>query len=42
MSRRILGVAACTWLVFDKEVEPRGEEPFYEGPSPGGGCLGRK
>jgi hypothetical protein len=33
---------ACTWLVFDKEIAPRGEGPFHEGPSPGGGCLGRK
>lgn len=33
---------ACTWFFFDREIAPRGEEPFYEGPSPGRGCLGRE
>jgi hypothetical protein len=33
---------ACTWFLFDQEAAPRGEAPFYEGPSPGGGCPGRK
>jgi hypothetical protein len=33
---------ACTWFLFDQEAAPRGEEPFYEGLSPGRGCLGRK
>lgn len=33
---------ACSWLLFGLEVGPRGEEPFHEGPSPGGGCLGRR
>jgi hypothetical protein len=33
---------ACTWILFDREVSPVGQEPFYEGPSPGRGCLGRK
>ena len=32
---------ACTWLLFDEEIAPRGEEPFHVGPSPGGGCPGR-
>ena len=32
---------ACTWLFFEEEVPPRGEEPFYSGPSPGRGCVGR-
>jgi hypothetical protein len=32
---------ACTWFIFEKEVATRGEEPFYDGSSPGRGCLGR-
>ncbi len=32
---------ACTWIVFDSEIRPSGETPFYEGPSRGRGCLGR-
>jgi hypothetical protein len=33
---------ACTWILFDKGVPPSGDEPFYEGPTPGRGCLGQK
>lgn len=31
----------CTWLIFDSEFRPSGGPPFYTGPAPGRGCLGR-
>ncbi|CAB4601789.1 MAG: hypothetical protein ACK5CE_03690 [Actinomycetes bacterium] len=33
---------ACTWFLFDSEVPPTGDPPFYEGEYPGRGCLGRR